>query len=276
VDEWNDQNSPEDEHPDGSSGLFGRMNNWLLLIYAIACFMMASSLVGILYLNGNVVLSVILPGIVGYVFPLLILTRRYNLSFTGEFRLTLPDAATALLVLVIAAAAIYPVDSITWLMRRGRPVDENYIKILLAFKPKGPLHFAGMAIGLGLVTPLGEELLFRGVIQSVFHRNMTAVSALLLSALVFAVSHQIAYLIPGATALGLILGYVFYRTGILTCAVAIHAVSNLFSLYRLNRISEETIRNFEWSPPDATVFALSTVILIAALILFTRLTAASR
>ena len=66
MDEKNEEFGPEGEQPPEEPGLFGRMNNWFLLIYAFACFLMASSLVGILYLNGNVVLSVILPGVFGY------------------------------------------------------------------------------------------------------------------------------------------------------------------------------------------------------------------
>jgi membrane protease YdiL (CAAX protease family) len=273
VDEKNEEFGPDGEEPAVEPGLFGRMNNWFLLIYAFACFMMASSLVGILYLNGNVVLSVILPGIFGYILPLMIITRRYHLSFTAEFRLHLPDALTAALVILIAAAAIYPVDSLSYLFRRGRPVDSDYINILLAFKPKGVWHFAGMALGLGLIGPLGEELLYRGTVQAIFHRNMAPAAAVIISALIFATSHAVLYLIPGVTLLGIILGYVFYRTGILTYAVIIHSVFNLFSLYRLNGISEDTIRDFDWSPPDAGWLIASVVVLLAALVLFTRHTA---
>ncbi len=273
MDEKNEEFGPDGEEPGVEPGLFGRMNNWFLLIYAFACFMMASSLVGILYLNGNVVLSVILPGIFGYILPLMIITRRYNLSFFSEFRLRLPDAVTTALVILIAAAAIYPVDSLSYLFRRGRPVDPDYINILLAFKPKGAWHFAGMALGLGLIGPLGEELLFRGTVQSIFHRNMTAAAAIIISALVFALSHSVLYLVPGVTLLGIILGFVFYRTGVLTYAFIIHAVFNLFSLYRLNGISEETISDFDWSPPDPGWLIASVIVLLAALVIFTRHTA---
>ena len=263
----------EEQKKELEPGLFGRMNNWFLLIYAFACFLMASSLIGILYLNGNVVLSVILPGIFGYILPLAIITRRYGLSFTGEFRILVPDATTTALVILIAAAAIYPVDALSWLFRRGRQVDSDYINILLAFKPKGGWHFIGMAVGLGLITPLGEELLYRGTVQAIFHRNMTATAAIFISAIVFALSHGVTYLIPGVTLLGIILAYVFYRTGSLTYTVIIHAIFNLFSLYRLNNISEDTIRDFEWSPPDAGWLVVSAVMLLAMLVVFNRHTA---
>ncbi len=276
MDERNETQNPGGEDSPVDPGLFGRMNNWMLLIYAFACFLMASSLVGILYLNGNVVLSVILPAVFGYILPLLILTRRYRLGFANEFRLSSPDAVTAALVILIAAAAIYPVDAVSWFFRRGRPVENDYIEILLAFKPKGAWHFAGMALGLGLAGPLGEELLFRGTIQSVFHRNMRPAAAVLLSALVFAVSHGVLYVIPGVWVLGIVLAYVFYRTGVLTYSVIIHSIFNLFSLYRLNGLSEETIRAFEWTPPDPGWLLATSAVLAGALALFARHTSRRR
>jgi len=152
-------------------------------------------------------------------------------------------------------------------------VDSDYINILLAFKPKGVWHFFGMAVGLGLITPLGEELLYRGTIQAIFHRNMPATAAIFISAIVFALSHGVAYLIPGVTLLGIILAYVFYRTGSLTYTVIIHAIFNLFSLYRLNGISEDTIRDFDWSPPDAGWLIASAAALLVLLVVFNRHTA---
>jgi hypothetical protein len=234
---------------------------------------MSTSLVGLLYLNGNVVLSVILPSVLGYILPLAVIVRRYRLSFLEEFRLHMPDMRTTALVILIAAAAIYPVDALSWFFKRGRPVESDYIEILLAFKPKGLLHGAGMALGLGLFGPLGEELIYRGTIQSIFHRNMTPAAAILLAALVFSASHGVLYLIPGVTLLGIILGYVFYRTGTLTYAVIIHSVFNLFSLWRLSRLSEETINAFEWSPPDAGWLAGTSIALLVILVLFNRHTA---
>jgi membrane protease YdiL (CAAX protease family) len=164
------------------------------------------------------------------------------------------------------------VDALSWLFRRGRPVDSDYIEILLAFKPKGVWHFAGMALGLGVITAFGEEVLYRGVVQSIFHRNMSVFAAIALSALVFAASHGSVYVIPGVAFLGAVLGWVFYRTGILTYTIVVHAIFNLFSLYRLNRIDEETIRAWEWSAPDPTYLLASVLVLAAAIAWFNRAT----
>lgn len=246
-------------------GLFGRVNNYFLLIYAFACYLMASSLSGLLYLGGRATLSVVIPALVGYLLPLWVLTARYGLSLPRETRLRRPDAPAAALVLAASAAVIYPFDSVTWLFERWRPADSDYISILLAFKPKGILHFAAMTLGMAVLTPLGEEMLFRGLLQQTLRRNMGAATAVVLSGLLFAVSHGTLFLIPGVALLGIMIAWVYHRTGNLLYAVLIHAVFNFFSLWRLHEATEESLRSAGGPGPDWRWLLGSAVVLVAAL-----------
>ncbi|MDD3642876.1 MAG: type II CAAX endopeptidase family protein [Candidatus Krumholzibacteria bacterium] len=231
-------------------GLFGRANNYFLLIYAFACYLMASSLSGLLYLGGRVTLSVILPALIGYLLPLRVLTARYGLSLAGEMRLGRPVAATAALVLAASVAVIYPFDSVAWLFERWRPADSDYISILLAFKPKGILHFIVMALGMAVLTPVGEELLFRGLVQQTFRRNMGAATAIALSGTIFAVAHGTLFLMPAVALLGVMIAWVYHRTQNLIYAILIHAVFNFASLWRLHEATEESLRATDGPGPD--------------------------
>ena len=67
-------------------GIFDRINNYLLLIYAGACLLMNYSLAGLLYFKGMIVLSLSLPGIFSIIFPFFFLSRRSMLGFAREFR----------------------------------------------------------------------------------------------------------------------------------------------------------------------------------------------
>ncbi len=273
VNSEQDRNGPPGTPEHSSARLEGRANNYLLLIFAFACYLMSTSVAGLLYLADSVVLSLILPGIVGYMVPLAVIARRYGVSFREQFRIHAPDGTMTVLVLVIAAASVYPVDSLTWLFDRGRSADSDYINILLAFKPKGVLHFAAIALGLAVITPVGEELLYRGLVQSVLHRNMRPALAIVLAAFLFAISHGALYLIPGTAALGLLIGFVFYRTGNLVYPVLIHALINGASLVELHLTSEETIRGAQWAPPSPVPLLVSAAVLAGALYIFARGTA---
>jgi membrane protease YdiL (CAAX protease family) len=84
---------------------------------------------------------------------------------------------------------------------------------------------------LVVVAPVLEELLFRGVLLSRLRRSMSASSAILVSAAVFAAIHLIdpnaRFVVPGLFVIGIVLGYQALRTGRVGLCIATHAGVNL-------------------------------------------------
>lgn len=252
----NDQ-SPEEPAP----GIFDRVNNYLLLLYAVACFFMYFSVSGILIIRGNLILSLILPGIIAFVIPMILLSRRFSLSFRREYRVEMPDLATTVLVLIVAGGSILPVDAISSYFERMHPPDADYINFLLSIKPKGVLALIATGFGTVIITPFGEELLFRGFVQRIFQRNMQGYLAVTLASIIFGLCHFSVALLPGVVLLGAMFGYLFYRTGNLLYPVFAHAVYNLVSLIRLHEMPESVIEAAEISSPSVfwtviSIFAL--------------------
>lgn len=81
------------------------------------------------------------------------------------------------------------------------------------------------ALPLSLLAGVGEELLFRGVIQIVLTDWLNAPIAILLTALLFGLAHAIsrAYFIM-ATLMGLYMGLIFLWSGNLLLPILIHAL----------------------------------------------------
>jgi uncharacterized protein len=79
---------------------------------------------------------------------------------------------------------------------------------------------------LGVVTPIGEEFLFRGVLTTVLLRY-GALVGVLGGALVFALFHGISTVFPAALVAGLFAGEVFRRSGSIWPGVMVHVVFNL-------------------------------------------------
>ncbi len=79
---------------------------------------------------------------------------------------------------------------------------------------------------LSLLTPLGEEFLFRGVVASALLRY-GALAGVVGSALIFAIFHGINPVFPAALVVGLVAGEIFRRSGSVWPAVVVHAVVNL-------------------------------------------------
>jgi membrane protease YdiL (CAAX protease family) len=84
-----------------------------------------------------------------------------------------------------------------------------------------------IAIG-GLVVPLGEELLFRGLAYPVL-RRLGRVVAVVLTAAVFALAHGLNVVFAAAFLLGVVNAVLYERTGSIWPAVAAHATFNLIS-----------------------------------------------
>jgi membrane protease YdiL (CAAX protease family) len=258
------------ELPQSKLGLFDRVNNYLLLFYALACFLMFYSVSGLLILSERHILALSVPGIIAFVLPLYLLTRRFSLGFAREYRLEAPDAATAGLVLLAALSVIYPVDTITSVLERRWPPESDYISFLLAIKPKGIWSFIAVAAGTVVVAPLSEELLFRGFIQRILMRNMHGGLAVVLTALIFALAHFSVPLMPAVVLLGIVFGYLFYRTGNLAYPVLAHAAYNFVSLLRLHFTTEEALREAGPGSPSVLWAVLSLIVLTLALVLLER------
>jgi len=239
----------EPESPRGS--LMESMNNYMLLLYAASCFLMYSSLASLLYGGGLVVLSLSLPSLLGIVFPLLLLARRFSAGVASEWSLARPGLKTTAAVLLVTAGSIVPAETLTWLFERSRPANDDYIRFLLAIKAKGIISLISLGLGIVVVSPFGEELLFRGFIQRIFQRNFNGSLAVALAALAFGLSHFNLDVLAGVTWFGIVLGYLYLRTGNLFYPFFSHALYNLVSLARLNAASEEMIKAGENTPPPA-------------------------
>lgn len=279
--EEHDHRGPRESAPDiGDSGsgpagpppgLFDRVNNYLLIVYAGACLLMNYSLAGLLYFKGMIPLSLSLPGIFSILIPFFLLSQRSTLGFAREFSLGRPDIKTTAVIFLVSAAAILPVEAFSGIFERMWAPDADYTSFILSIKPKGPASFFFVAIGLVLVAAVTEELLFRGFIQRIFQRNMNGTLAVVLAGLLFSLCHFNPPAIPGIAALGILFGYIFYRTGVLWYSVMGHAIYNLVTLVRLDAATEEQIVSAKVVSPDLAWTFLSLGVLVLSLRFLSRL-----
>ena len=89
-------------------------------------------------------------------------------------------------------------------------------------------NLAGLLFLLVLVAPLTEELLFRGIILRGFLSRYSVMTAVSVSALLFALFHLNPWQFVGAFALGLVFGWWYVETGSLVPCLIGHAVFNGF------------------------------------------------
>lgn len=90
----------------------------------------------------------------------------------------------------------------------------------------GVLSLILATLFLGFLTPLGEELLFRGVVANVLLRH-GRVFGVVSSALIFAFMHGINIVFPAALVMGLVGAELLRRSGSVWPTVVVHIVFNL-------------------------------------------------
>ncbi len=113
-------------------------------------------------------------------------------------------------------------------MRGKEDQMENLTKFLTSFDTFGQLSIA--LIVVVLLPALGEEMLFRGIIQRKFSDVMNIHVAIWLSAAIFSAIHFQFYGFLPRMLLGALFGYLYYWSGNLWVAVLAHFVNNGFVL----------------------------------------------
>lgn len=128
-------------------------------------------------------------------------------------------------------------------------------------------YLLGMVV-IAIIPAIGEELLFRGLIQNIFHRITGSIHvAIIIAGFIFSVIHfQFFGLLPRMF-LGIIFGYLYAWSGSLLIPIVAHFVNNgltitLIYLHRINIIKYD-IEADEVAPwPNIFMFLLIGITLI--------------
>ena len=121
-------------------------------------------------------------------------------------------------------------------------------------------------LSITIMAPLVEELLFRGAIQGHLLRiGIKPFYAILISSLVFGVVHGNPIQIPFAFSFGLILGWLYYRTGNLAISIIGHFINSIACIQMATLTEEEfNTKTIEWlgEGPTYAIFALAFVVMM--------------
>jgi membrane protease YdiL (CAAX protease family) len=169
--------------------------------------------------------------LISYIIPFLVVAGliyllQYNAPATGvaQENKKLPPLLFILLLLFTPALSIIIEPLTAWLPMPG------YIKNLFdsAFQKNLPTFL--MAV---VAAPVCEEWLCRGVIAKGLLRHSTPTKAIVWSAFIFAFIHINPWQAVPAFIIGLLLGYVYWKTQSLLPCIFIHFVNNGFSFVLL-------------------------------------------
>ena len=122
-------------------------------------------------------------------------------------------------------------------------------------------------ISITIMAPLVEELLFRGAIQGhMLRKGMKPLNAILIASAIFGIVHMNPIQIPFAFAIGLIFGWLYYRTGSVVPGIIGHFINNSIACLQMAVSTKEELNTttIEWlgEGPTYALFALSLAVMI--------------
>ena len=134
-------------------------------------------------------------------------------------------------------------------------------------------EFLGMSrnvfgiLSITVMAPLVEELLFRGAIQGhLLRKGIKPLYAILISSALFGIIHMNPGQVPFAFAIGLIFGWLCYRTGSLVPGIIGHFINNTIGCIQMATMSKEEFntKTIEWlgEGPTYALLVVSLAIMI--------------
>lgn len=134
-------------------------------------------------------------------------------AWTGAY------AASAVLYTATGPLGLTPADALEALWAIG--ADNGRLN-------GAPLALTVLILGrVCVLAPLAEELLFRGALFTWLRQRLTASWTIAITAMGFALIHQVPAMLPLAAVVGVGAGIIRERTGSVTVPIILHAVQNV-------------------------------------------------
>lgn len=200
---------------------------WIGIITIVLIFVLSSIILGSVYTTALDGVSAGVVSFMSYASSALVtiiytvsIHRACHLhvpSLRPEIRKLNPRLIVAGFILILAIdVVLHPVMEI---------IPKIYQDIMVSYMDSG--LWAMMAAVV--LAPIFEEFIFRGVIQRSLMGRVGVIWGIVLSSLIFGVIHVLPQQVINATAVGLILGSIYYLTGSINTVIAIHFINNGFA-----------------------------------------------
>lgn len=178
--------------------------------------------------GGNAILTA-LVSVFSSVITLIIFLKTKWTPLTRGYLLSKPWG-TLLWVALFSLGTIIPLSFLY--EQLGIEMDENTQQIITSMM-KEPWGY----VAIGILAPLAEEVVFRGAILRTLLGIMSKKNhwvAIMISAAIFGVVHANLAQFVNALLMGLLLGWMYYRTGSLVPGILLHWVNNTMAYVLTN------------------------------------------
>ena len=166
------------------------------------------------------------------IIPVLYYLKSKKFNLIDSLRLNIVSSEIIYATVFISIGAMILSDEINILVGMVIPIPDSFLQIEALLKPENPFSFALLIITIVIIAPIGEELLFRGFLQNSLEKIWNDVTrAILFSSLFFAVIHFNPFWIIQIYFLGVLLGFLAWKTNSIIPCIIFHVIINATSLF---------------------------------------------
>ena len=250
----------------GRPSVFSALNNYFLLFFCASCIVSSMYVQQLFLMMGQYPLGIGASALLGIIAPVYLITRRFGAGAREQLRVAPPRMPQVVYLMVATLCAVVIVDQIYLITQQFYPAPDQYAESLDELRPTTGLSFAVLFLGLCVLVPLAEEMVFRGYVQQIFTRHMGAVAGFLLAGLIFGAIHLNGHLLVSISFFGVFLSFIFYATGNLTYTIIAHSLFNTVALLQLTFIPQTAEEGLPFYLRDVRVLVFAMVLLIYLLL----------
>ncbi len=201
------------------------------LLILVCLFFGRLSLGGMALSWTSVVQSTIVIQIGMILAPALIMATMLTRSVRKSLRLNRTGSMEMILAALLAVSLHPTYAAFASLVGAEYKLGEQTIEMLIQFDSiiaNAPIW--GVLLVLALIPAVCEELVFRGFLFAGLQRDGGHMRAILLTSILFGLSHGVLQQTITASVIGMLLGWLAFRTGGVACTIVFHCVHNSISM----------------------------------------------
>ena len=207
---------------------------WVVLMTGSLAIYLALYLVGIseglaISVSGLLVYIILIPLTLLFIYVDGSLDRIKEMLRFGSVKRTLILILAIPIVVTIILMLLTIIYSVVWIGIFGEPSINTDVG---TYWESSSIDIALLFLSVAIVTPIVEELMFRGYILDAINRKHSDWTAIIWSSILFGLLHFLggAFYIGSALIGGIIYGWIRVRTGSLLPSIACHMVWNMLAL----------------------------------------------
>ena len=165
------------------------------------------------------------------IIPLLWFLKSKQEPILKRLRLNSISYDTLIQTIMLSLGIIVLSDELDRIIQSFFPAPEYIVDLNGLLRPETFLGFILLFIAVAIIAPIGEELLFRGFFQQVLEKHWKDVTrAILITALLFSMIHMNPYWFAQIYILGVILGFIAWKTQSVLPALILHGMNNTMAM----------------------------------------------